>query len=185
MSFARAVIVTGNPAKAAALKRVASALDLRCIEVVRVAVDERGESFAENAALKALTGSVARPGSLALASDGGLVIPGLGARWHPLRTARFAGDVAPALKAEALLALLAGSDRRARWEEGVALARDGALLASWTEPGRWSHVAEHADLSRAPFWVDALLVPDGPGADHWERLTSRFAEFVRGLPCPA
>ncbi len=177
------VIAGTNPAKAAALKRVAAILRIRCARRVHAPVGEAGPTFADNACEKAIAASRAAPGALALASDGGLEIPALGARWDPLRTARFAPDADPRVKARRLIELtkdLHAEARSARWTEALAVALDGRVLASWTERGPRCVIANDVPQIVGPFWVDGLLerCEDRPG--HWDRLVERFAEFCRG-----
>jgi inosine/xanthosine triphosphate pyrophosphatase family protein len=176
------VLAGGNPAKAAALKRVASILGVRCGRRVRVEVDESGPTFADNARVKAIAASQSFARALALASDGGLEIPSLGARWDPLHTSRFAPGAEPADKAQRLLDLLAeskGEARVARWTEALAIARDGRALASWTVAGPRRIVAASVPRKVGPFWVDSILQLDEQGPSHWELLAARFAEYCR------
>lgn len=176
------VLAGGNPAKAAALKRVASVLGVRCGRRVRVDVDECGPTFADNARLKAIAASQSFVRAIALASDGGLEIPSLGARWDPLRTSRFAPGDDPAEKARRLLDLLAdskGEARVARWTEALAVARDGRALASWTVAGPRRIIAASVPRNVGPFWVDSILRLDEPGPSHWVLLAERFAEYCR------
>lgn len=176
------VIAGTNPAKAAALKRVAAVLGIRCARRIDAPVDEIGPTFADNACEKAVVASRLAPGALALASDGGLEIPALGARWDPLRTARFTAVADLREKALRLIELakdLRADARAARWTEALAVARDGRVLASWTEHGPRCFVATRVPQSASPFWVDGLLerCEDAPG--HWDRLVDRFAESCR------
>ena len=66
---------------------------------------------------------------LAIASDGGLIIPALGPQWESRYTRRFAGEeVGGAQRLERLLELmlpLQGADRRASWAEGFGNRRPG------------------------------------------------------------
>lgn len=175
-------LATANPAKAAALQRVAACLRDALFEQIAVEADERGPTFADNAACKALAGSVAAAHAVILASDGGLEIPALGPAWNALETSRFAARHSPAEKVAALLKMLEGLDgnrRTARWVESLAVAADGRLLAVWTVRG------PQARLRRAPlapvtaFWVDALLDPIETAPDHWKQLAASFAAFAR------
>lgn len=175
------VIAGANPAKAAALKRVTAILRIRCARRVSPAVAECGPTFAENARAKALAASHAAPGSLVVASDGGLEIPALGARWNPLMTARFSAGGDPRSKASCLLDLtkdLEAADRGARWKEALALAQDGRILADWTELGPQCRLATIVPPRVGAFWVDALLERCGSEPTHWQLLADRFTEFV-------
>jgi inosine/xanthosine triphosphate pyrophosphatase family protein len=175
-------IAGSNPAKAAALKRVASILRIRCARRILAPTEELGPTFEDNAREKALAASHAAPGALTLASDGGLEIPALGAAWNPLRTARFAEGTDPLTKAERLLRLmrgLRGDDRSARWTEALAIATDGSVLASWTANGPRCYVKTTAPPNAGPFWVDGLLERCERKPGHWQLLAERFATFCR------
>jgi inosine/xanthosine triphosphate pyrophosphatase family protein len=164
------------------LKRVAAILRIRCARRIHAPVDETGPTFADNACGKAVAASRAAPGALALASDGGLEIPALGARWDPLRTARFAVDADPRAKARRLIELTKGLQadaRAARWTEALAVARDGSVLATWTEHGPRCFIASDVPQIVGPFWVDGLLERCASEPGHWDRLIERFAEFCR------
>lgn len=166
--------------------------------------DEDGLGFEENAAAKAAGCSALVPGSLVVASDGGLLVPGLGDRWDPLRTRRFAGERATdAERASALLRLahdLLAGERVIGWREALAVAQDGAALASWTRespPGLLSVEFDGASLSGADaFWVPAVwrcpeyggrLLADLTNAerrariDHWAQLGAGLRTFLRGF----
>jgi inosine/xanthosine triphosphate pyrophosphatase family protein len=175
-------IAGGNPAKAAALKRVAAILKIRCARRVLAPTEERGPTFEDNAREKALAASRVAPGALTLASDGGLEIPALGAAWNPLRTARFAEGAAPLAKAAQLVGLMQGlraDDRAVRWTEALAVAREGSVLASWTAQGPLCYVATAAPAKAGPFWVDGLLERCERKPGHWQLLAERFATFFR------
>ncbi len=172
-------IATGNPAKAAALKRVVAACGVRCAERVDVAVDERGPELLDNAREKAVAASRLRPAALAIGSDGGLVLPGLGARWDPLFTSRFASG-GPREKARALIVLMDGLHGDARlgwWSEAVAVSTGGVVLAAWTARGPSARIVSQLPARIGPMWVDALIERGAPGADHWDILQERFAQW--------
>jgi len=168
-----------------------------------LAVDERGSSLEAIASEKAVTLSrqlqAANRPSLTIASDGGLLIPRLGAAWNPLITRRFAGEAASDLeRAELLLNMaksLDGTQREIGWREAVAIANHGRLVEVWSaesEPGLLASRVDGALIERQPgFWIPAIwLVPrfgNRPLAsltaaerqsidDHW----SKLQEPVRG-----
>src|SRR5262245_20623309 len=127
------IAATRNPAKVQELaRRVAGLADVFPLPDAGEGDPENGDTFAANAVAKAVSWSRRLDrGETVVATDGGLLIPALGDRWDPVRTRRFAGET-DVERAEALLALaadLAGDDRRIVWEEAMALARDGVLLA--------------------------------------------------------
>lgn len=147
------LLATGNPAKLARLRWLLDGLELESLgpaDVVPEAVPEipeDGADFAANAAQKAGAWSLAVPGILALASDGGMHIPALGHRWDALRTRRNAGtDASDADRIEHLLELmrdLHGDARRAIWHEALALAQDGMILHVWSAEGDGGTIVEH------------------------------------------
>ncbi|MSQ10195.1 MAG: hypothetical protein EXR52_04235 [Dehalococcoidia bacterium] len=159
------LLATSNPAKAAKLRWLLDGLpfspeDLSTHQQVQLP-DETGGSFAAIARLKAEAASAAF-GGLVLASDGGVIIPALGAAWEPLRTGRAAGPGATdADKAHHLLRLmqgLTGPDRMVQWYEAVALADRGALVAAWEAAETRGQLTESYDPAnaKAGFWVDSL-----------------------------
>jgi len=113
-------------------------------------VPETAPDLAGNAALKALAYS---NGGLAIASDGGLDVPGLAGVWDPKLTHR---------QGQARLRELAAglADRRVRWLEAVALARDGQLLDTWTAAGTEGVLAPEPWPPPSEFWVwDIFFFP--------------------------
>ena len=198
----RVVVATGNAAKVAALARW-----LPGVEVVPTPSDvspdaaEDGASFPENAVLKAEAVSARLPGEVVVATDGGLLVPGLGPAWDPLRTRRFAGEASSAAdRARALLAMasgLRGRDRIIGWEEALAVAVDGRHVASWvaeSPPGELATTLHESLLGADPgFWVPAVwrcpecggkrladLTPDDRATrfDHWMQLGSALSGWL-------
>ncbi len=129
----------------------------------------------------------------AIASDGGLLIPALGANWESRYTRRFAGPAADDRERQRqLLALLqpySGSDREAAFVEGLAIAQNGNVLASWEVRGATGVIAERLEHPGPPaqsdgFWVfpiwrfpefgrayDQLTLAERASlGDHWEAL---------------
>ncbi len=105
------------------------------------APDENADTFAGNATLKAIVYSLASPGKLILADDSGLEVDAL--RGAPgVRSARYADDKGFSTNRPlptdqrnnlCLLDALASTreeDRTARYHCVLALARDGAILAT-------------------------------------------------------
>ena len=200
----RIVLASRNPAKAAALAR-------RLAGVARVEPLPRDISLEDGPALlaiaqaKAARCSQALPGRVVVASDGGLLIPALGATWDPLRTRRFAGERASDReRADALLALAAdleGDERRIGWREALAVARDGEVIAAWEAddtPGLLARDYDPALLAAGGgFWIPALWTcPEYGGRrlaelseteraardDHWARLGRSLRRFLTDLP---
>ena len=165
--------------------------------------NEVTESLLENAERKAILASAYLPGELVVATDGGLVFPGLGTQWNPIVTRRFAGEDATDIdRARSLLELakdVGGADREISWQEALALAMDGQLLASWLANGSKGQlatsVAEEAVEGANGFWVSALWeLPDADGrrlselsdeerterTDHWRQLGEALSEWLQG-----
>ena len=156
------VIATTNPAKAAKLRWVLEGLPLDLQAAVDLrAPAETGDSYAENARLKAIAASEAA-GGLAIASDGGVQVLALGPAWNGLFTGRAAGDdVEEEMRARHLLLLMQGKkgdERRIAWTEAVALADRGTVLGSWEESGNEGLLTEGYDGTDAipGFWVYSL-----------------------------
>jgi inosine/xanthosine triphosphate pyrophosphatase family protein len=160
------LLATTNPAKLARLRWLIEGLAFRPITPADLpgaapAIAEDGPDFAANAAQKAQGWSSAAGGMLTLASDGGLEIPALGERWTALRTRRNAGPVADnAARIAHLLDLmrdLRGSERRTYWHEAIALARDGALLRTWTAQSDGGLIVEGQPLLvDDAFWTESI-----------------------------
>jgi XTP/dITP diphosphohydrolase len=149
----RAVLATGNAGKAAELSRL---LELE-IEARDLDVDETGESFAENALLKARAG--AADGAWGLGDDSGLEVHALGGE-PGVRSARWAGP-SDADRNAALLARLAGvEDRRAAFVCVLAaVAPDGRELVA---EGRLEGTIGLRPEGDGGFGYDPVfLLPDG------------------------
>jgi XTP/dITP diphosphohydrolase len=143
---------------------------------------ETGETYYENAALKARFGREHVPGWL-LAEDSGLEVDPLGGRPGVL-SARYAPEGAPAVGK--LLGELEGiEDREARYvSELVLLSPDGReLRGTGTLEGR---IAEHAAGSEG-FGYDPIFVPHGEErtvaelGDEWKAENSHRARAARAL----
>lgn len=176
----RLLLATTNPAKLARLRAMAEGFDLELLTLADVSAsprqEERGESHRAIAEAKARAWSGAC-GGLALATDGGLDIPALGARWEGVLTRRAAGSSATdAERAAYLLELtreLRGEARRVVWREAVALADRGRLLGAWeVESGEPMRLAES---------YEPVGVPDGfyvPGLLEFPRLGRRYSQLT-------
>ena len=169
------------------------------IEVGEPEADLTARSDALNgiARAKAISVSVALGGVQTIASDGGLLVPGLGDRWRPARTRRFAGpDAINRDRAARLLALaagLTGDQRRLGWREVVAIAEAGRVIATFTAEATPGWLVETLPADQQDdgqgFWVPCLwrssaeasgTMTDG-GADHWHRLALMVGAFLDGL----
>ena len=144
---------TSNPSKQTVLRWLLEGLPLSPTTPSQLgladAPAERGDTHQDIANTKALDWS--RSGSmLAIASDGGLVLPALGEAWESRYTHRFAGpDATNAQRLERLMDLMKpfqGDQRRATWVEAVAVADQGKLLASWELNGATGVIADKSDF---------------------------------------
>lgn len=158
---------------------------------------EEGETHIAIAKGKAIDWSVSSS-MMAIASDGGLLIPALGPGWESRYTHRFAGPQANnAQRAERLIELMQpceGSQREATWIEAMAVADRGKLLASWEVQGATGVVAEAPAVAPrvSGFWVfsvwyfpelgktyDQLSSEERKGLDdHWAALRRKVQRFL-------
>ena len=164
------LLATGNRDKQDEFRRILCGLPFSPVTPAEVAIsgpaDEDGDSHEAIARDKARHWSSAAS-MLAIASDGGLVVPALGGRWEGRYTHRFAGPAAD--NDERLVRLLelmrpySGEDRRASWVEALAIADRGRILASWELTGGSGYLEEHP--------------PDGPPPEFWVFSIWRFPQF--------
>ena len=176
----RVLLASTNPAKQERLAWLLGGLGLDMLRPddlgLHVSVPEEGASHRDDAELKARAWSRAADG-LAIASDGGVLIPAMGNAWDSLQTHRFAGDDASeAQRAQRLLELMrrhTGAARRISWVEAVAVAERGALLRWWEEEGAEGVLAEEVFTGKniPGFWVASLW--------HFPALGKRYAELTQ------
>ena len=157
------LLATTNADKQHALCRLLEDLPLSPVTPSQLGLEinanEEGETHEEVARNKAIQWS--QVGStLAIASDGGLVLPALGGRWESLYTRRFAGDPSDGqTRIQRLLELMRpyhGADRQASWVEALAVAHRGRVLASWELRGATGVIAGDAPETlpeSSEFWV--------------------------------
>lgn len=208
----RLVAATTNRDKVKELARVIEGAAEIVLPPSDIAAPDEGEAlqapsartaFAQNAAIKAVAWSKALSGAWTIASDGGLLVPGLGSKWNPLRTRRFAGpDATDRDRAERLLEMargLRGSDRRIGWVEGVAIAREGRVVATFTAenpPGLLTESLPACGLEDAHgFWIpyvwrypefgnkllaDLTDVERAARSDQWDRLAALVRPYLQG-----
>jgi len=160
------LVATNNAGKVRELERALAGLPLRLRllkEFAPVAeTEETGETFAENAALKALYYS-AHAGVLSLSDDSGLVVDALGGA-PGVRSARYMGP--DATYAERMARLLEEIDatgdreRRARFVCVIALAEPstGELL---TFEGRVEGRIAREPRGTGGFGYDPVFIPEG------------------------
>lgn len=202
------LLATGNADKQRMLRWLLEGLPLHPVTPADLAVsadpDESADTHEAIARAKAEDWSrVAR--IPAIASDGGLLVPALGANWESRYTRRFAGPAADdAERQRRLLELLqpySGADRNAAFVEGLAIARRGQTVASWEVQGAAGRIvdtmAEAGDVTDGDgFWVFPLWRFDQYGltydrltesqradlGDHWSTLRSLVREFMTSWP---
>lgn len=154
------VLASANPKKAAELARLLEGLSLRILRPEEAgglpAVVEDGETFAANAAKKAISAARAS-GRWALADDSGLCVDALGGA-PGVRSARYAGEPADdARNNAALLRALEGTaDRRARFVCSIALADPSGDVALRVEESVEGTILE-APRGRGGFGYDPLF----------------------------
>lgn len=160
------VIGTGNPGKIAELRELLVHRGLKLIGLSEFgnlpAVEETGDSFAENAAIKA--SSYAKlTGEWVLADDSGLVVPALGGL-PGVRSARFAGENASdAENTRKLLTMMkdfSGDERSACFVCEMAVAKPSGEIA-FSAAGRCiGHLARKPNGTNG-FGYDPIFVPEG------------------------
>lgn len=200
MSFTPILLATGNRDKQEQFRRLLRGLPFSPVTPAEagVAIDpeENGETHEAIARDKAAQWSAAAS-MLAIASDGGLVIPALGPRWESRYTRRFAGPAADnEERLSRLLELMRpyrGEDRRASWVEALAIADQGRVVVSWELEGAAGYLDEEAPSGTLPeFWVFSIWRFPQFGAtygqltgeqrrlidDHWQRLGNLARRFL-------
>ena len=209
MSHTPILLATGNRDKQAEFRRLLDGLPFAPVSPAEAGLsgvpEEEGETHEAIARDKAVQWS--RSASmLALASDGGLVIPALGPRWESRYTHRFAGPAADnEERLSRLLELMrscSGEDRRASWVEALAIADSGKVIVSWELAGGVGYLDERPpDGSLPEFWVFGVWRFPLFGAtynqltdeqrdsidDHWRRLRRLVRRFLTStfVPSPA
>ncbi len=158
-------------------------------------VEETGDTFEQNAALKACAGS-AFLGGWALADDSGIEVDALGGA-PGVRSARYAGESATDSENNDLLLKnllpFRGKDRSGRFRCVLALARDGQLIATFA--GAVEGVIVNELKGSAGFGYDPMFVPAGycetfgqlPAEvknqiSHRSRALSQFAAWLEANP---
>lgn len=164
--------------------------------------DESGETHEAIARAKAQEWSRVA-GIPAIASDGGLVVPALGANWESRYTHRFAGPAADDAERQRrlmdLMQSFSGDQRRAGFVEALAIAHCDDTLASWEVTGATGWIVDSLDeigddTGGDGFWVfplwhfpefgrtyDRLTETERASlGDHWEILRAHVQDFTRG-----
>jgi XTP/dITP diphosphohydrolase len=158
----RLVLATKNQGKLAELRRILSGLDVELVSAGDVAlpdVEETGETFEENALLKARSAAAAS-GLACVSDDSGLVVDALGGE-PGVRSARYAGGHGDdEANLRLVLERMSGvADRRARFVCVAALAApDGR---EWTARGVLEGSLTAAPRGESGFGYDPIFVPLG------------------------
>lgn len=158
----RAIACTGNPHKVEELAALLPALTFEPLAPDVVLPPEVGETFLDNARIKAHAGAALHPGTWVLADDSGIIVDALDGE-PGVRSARFAGeDASDEENVRLLLKRLRDvppHERTARFAcVLVAVAPDGEELhATGFVEG---HVAG-APAGDAGFGYDPVFVPEG------------------------
>ena len=194
------LLATGNRDKQAEFRRLLDGLPFAPVTPAEAGLssvpDEEGDTHEAIARDKAAQWSK-MASMLAIASDGGLVVPALGPRWESRYTHRFAGPAADnGERLRRLLELMRpyrGEDRRASWVEALAIADRGRVLASWELSGGIGFLDEQPPAGPLPeFWVFSVWRFPQFGAtysqltdaqresidDHWGRLRRLVSRFL-------
>lgn len=128
-------------------------------------IDESGQTFTENAAIKAIELSMLYKGKV-VSTDGGVSIPALGDQWNGLYTRRFAGvHASDQQRIEKLLDIaknIPQEQRVIKWQEAVAVAEGGQLLGSTTCDGAEGTLLNKFDPQKYQegIWVCSLWYVD-------------------------
>ena len=203
MAHTPILLATGNRDKQAEFRRLLDALPFAPVTPAEAGLsdvpDEKGDTHEAIARDKAAQWSKAAS-MLAIASDGGLVVPALGPCWESRYTHRFAGPAADnGERLRRLLELMRpyhGEDRRASWVEALAIADRGRVLASWELSGAIGYLDEQPPAGPLPeFWVFSVWRFPQFGAtysqltdaqresidDHWGRLRRLVSRFLASI----
>ena len=200
------LLATGNRDKQEEFRRLLHGLPFTPVTPTETGLsevpDEQGETHEAIARDKAAQWSEAAS-MLAIASDGGLVIPALGPRWESRYTRRFAGPAADnderLARLMELMRPFRGGDRRASWVEALAIADRGRVLVSWELSGGTGYLDEQSPDTPLPeFWVFSVWRFPQFGAtynqlnptqresidDHWGRLRRLVRRYLTSIYVP-
>jgi XTP/dITP diphosphohydrolase len=144
------ILGTRNPHKKEKLKWIVEGFFGEVLELnSTIDVEENGDSFEENAKIKAL--AIAKTeNTFAIATDGGVLIPALGKDWNALLTRRFAGeeDITDFDRMNVLLEMMKGrkgEERTITWKESIAIASPQKVIFSMEVDGDTGSLQEAYD----------------------------------------
>ncbi len=208
MSVPDILLATGNRDKQRMLAWLLEDAPVRTVAPADLGVsadpDESGDTHEAIARAKAEEWSRVA-GMPAIASDGGLVVPVLGANWESRYTHRFAGPAADDAERQRrlmdLMAPYSGDDRRAAFVEALAIADAGETVVSWEVSGATGRIVDTlaqrgGDTDGDGFWVfplwhfpefgrtyDRLTEAERADlGDHWQTLRGLVREFMTSRP---
>lgn len=162
LGVTKLVLASGNAGKVAELRRILAGLEVELLDAAQAGlgdVDETGETFAENALLKARAGARAT-GLWCVADDSGLVVDALDGA-PGVRSARYAGAHGDdAANLALVLERMGGvADRRARFACAAALV--GPAGEEHTTSGTLEGTLTDAPRGTGGFGYDPIFVPVG------------------------
>ncbi len=159
----RWVLATGNAGKIAEFRALLGPAGMELLSLAEFAItgpEETGESFVENAILKARHAAAAT-GLPAIADDSGLVVPALGGS-PGVRSARFAGpqagDQANMQRLLEALTGMSGTARAATFCCCVVAMRSPSDPAPIIAEGRWAGVIADVPRGAEGFGYDPIFV---------------------------
>lgn len=156
------MVATGNPGKVREFARLlGKGFVVEALPASVTLPEETGETFAENALLKAQAAAAALGGRVAvLADDSGVAVAALGGL-PGVRSARFAGEGATdqANNRKLLKALMGSTDRSARYVCALALFLPGGSVVAAEGECAGSIVLE--PRGAGGFGYDPVFRPDG------------------------
>jgi XTP/dITP diphosphohydrolase len=179
-------LASGNANKARELERAVPGWTVELLQADGYPPED-GDTYQDNARIKARFGHGLAPGDVVLGEDSGIEVRALGGR-PGVHSARWADDAVARLLAE----LEGESDRRARYVcELVAVLPDGAELGA---RGTLEGTIAHAPRGSEGFGYDPVFVPEGETrtvaelGDAWKSRSSHRAQaavrLARELPPP-
>lgn len=178
MTMPKIILATNNAHKRQKLGWVVEGVFDATAMPESIDIDENGDTFEENAKIKAVE-TAQHFHQYAIASDGGALIPSLGYKWDALLTRRFVGlhDATDWDRIEALLELMkdkVGNERRVEWREAIAVSDpDGNVIFSVEVEGDVGMIQADYDKSqyRDGIWLCTLTSYPQFGGKNFFELT--------------